>query len=95
MTYIVDMQDTQPGDIYTFSTVSSNAASFILAQNCYWDVDVVDIPTTSGIYGASDNNTKELAGVYQFGANTLLRDGEFNTKAKRTLTTNQEIQLFT
>ena len=95
MTYIVDMEDTQPGDIYTFSTVSSNAASFILAQNCYWDVDVIDIPTTPGIYGASDNNTEELAGVYQFSANTLLRDGEFNTKAKRSLTTNQEIQLFT
>jgi len=95
MTYIVDMQDIQPGDIYTFSTVSSNAASFILAQNCYWDVDVVDIPTTSGIYGASDNNSEGVAGVYQFSANTVLRDGEFNTKAKRSLTTNQEIQLFT
>ncbi len=95
MTYIVDMQDTQPGDIYTFSTVSSNAESFILAQNCYWDVDVIDIPTTSGIYGASDNNTVGTAGVYQFSANTLLRDGELNTKAKRSLTTNQEIQLFT
>jgi hypothetical protein len=95
MTYIVDMQDTQPGDIYTFSTVSSNAASFILAQNCYWDVDVVDIPTTSGIYGASDNNIQGVAGVYAFSVNTLLRDGEFNTKAKRSLTTNQEIQLFT
>jgi len=95
MTYIVDMVDTRAGDIYTFSTVSSNAESFILAQNCYWDVDVIDIPTTPGIYGASDNNTEELAGVYQFSANTLLRDGEFNTIAKRSLTTNQEIQLFT
>jgi hypothetical protein len=95
MTYIVDMQDTQPGDIYTFSTVSANAASYILAQNCYWDIDIVDIPTTPGIYGASDNNTAELSGVYAFSANTVLRDGEFNTKAKRSLTTNQEIQLFT
>jgi hypothetical protein len=95
MTYIVDVTDIKPGDIYTFSTVSSNAASFILAQNCYWDVDIVDIPTTSGIYGASDNNIEGVAGVYAFSANTLLRDGEFNTKAKRSLTTNQEIQLFT
>ena len=95
MTYIVDMQDTQAGDIYTFTTVSSNAASYILAQNCYWDVDIVDIPTTPGIYGVSDINDDGTAGVYQFSANTLLRDGEFNTKAKRSLTTNQEIQLFT
>ena len=94
MTYIVDMQDTQPGDIYTFSTVSSNAESFILAQNCYWDIDVIDIPTTPGIYGAR-RKAGGRAGVYQFSANTLLRDGEFNTKAKRSLTTNQEIQLFT
>jgi len=95
MTYIVDIQDTRPGDIYTFSTVSSNAESFILAQNCYWDVDVVDIPTTPGIYGASIRNLEGTAGVYAFSANTLLRDGQFNTKAKRSLTTNQEIQLFT
>ena len=95
MTYIVDMQDTRPGDIYTFTTVSSNAESYILAQNCYWDVDIVDIPTTPGIYGASDINDTGNAGVYAFSANTLLRDGQFNTKAKRSLTTNQEIQLFT
>ena len=95
MTYIVDMQDTQPGDVYTFSTVSSNAESYILAQNCYWDIDTVDIPTTPGIYGASDNNTAQLSGVYAFSANTVLRDGDLNTKAKRSLTTNQEIQLFT
>tara|TARA_R110002074_G_scaffold362660_2_gene535792 strand:+ start:139 stop:1167 length:1029 start_codon:yes stop_codon:yes gene_type:complete len=95
MNYIVDMQDTQPGDIYTLTTVSSNASSYILAQNCYWDIDIVDIPTTPGIYGASDNNTVGVAGVYAFSANTVLRDGEFNTKAKRSLTTNQEIQLFT
>ena len=95
MTYIVDIKDTQPGDIYTFTTVSSNAESFILAQNCYWDIDIVDIPTTPGIYGASDINDIGNAGVYAFSANTLLRDGQFNTKAKRSLTTNQEIQLFT
>jgi hypothetical protein len=95
MTYIVDATDIQVGDVYTFKTVSSNAASFILAQNCYWDVDVVDIPTTPGIYGASDANQNQNAGVYQFSPNTLLRDSTLTTIAKRSATTNQEIELFT
>lgn len=94
MTYIVDMDDTKPGDIYTLSALSSNEG-FILAQNSYWDVDIVDIPTTPGIYGASDNNLLSTAGIYQFSKNTLLRDGSFNTKAKRSETTNQEVELFT
>lgn len=94
MTYIVDMDDTKPGDIYNFSALSSQPG-FILAQNSYWDIDIVDIPTTPSIYGASNNNLENTAGVYAFSENTLLRDGENNTKAKRSLTTNQEIQLFT
>ena len=94
MTYLVDMDDTKPGDIYNFSALSSNEG-FILAQNSYWDVDMVDIPTTPGIYGASDNNQTSTAGVYQFSSNTLLRDGSSNTKAKRSETTNQEVELFT
>lgn len=94
MTYIVDMDDIKPGDIYNFSALSSNEG-FILAQNSYWDIDIVDIPNTAGIYGASDNNQLGTAGVYQFSANTLLRDGASNTKAKRSETTNQEVELFT
>ncbi len=94
MTYIIDMDDTKPGDTYNFSALSSNEG-FILAQNSYWDIDIVDIPTTPSIYGASDNNLLSTAGVYQFSSNTLLRDGSSNTKAKRSETTNQEVELFT
>ena len=93
MTYIVDMDDTEAGDIYNFSALSSNEG-FILAQNSYWDIDIVDIPTEPGIYGASDKNILGTAGVYRFSSNTLLRDGASNTKAKRSRP-NQEVELFT
>tara|TARA_R110000787_G_scaffold113398_1_gene222629 strand:- start:8892 stop:9920 length:1029 start_codon:yes stop_codon:yes gene_type:complete len=94
MTYIIDMDDTKPGDTYNFSALSSNEG-FILAQNSYWDIDIVDIPTNPGIYGASSKNITNSAGVYQFSDNTLLRDGALITKAKRSATTNQEVQIFT
>tara|TARA_R110000823_G_scaffold223179_3_gene351355 strand:+ start:573 stop:1601 length:1029 start_codon:yes stop_codon:yes gene_type:complete len=94
MTYIIDMDDTKPGDTYNFSALSSNEG-FILAQNSYWDIDIVDIPTNPGIYGASSKNITNSAGVYQFSGNTLLRDGALITKAKRSATTNQEVQIFT
>lgn len=93
MTYIVDMDDTEAGDIYNFSALSSNEG-FILAQNSYWDIDIVDIPTEPGIYGASNKNITGTAGVYRFSSNTLLRDGSNNTKAKRS-EPNQEVELFT
>ena len=93
MTYIVDMDDTEAGDIYNFSALSSNEG-FILAQNSYWDIDIVDIPTEPGIYGASNKNITGTAGVYRFSSNTLLRDGASNTKAKRSQP-NQEVELFT
>jgi hypothetical protein len=93
MTYVVDMDDTEAGDIYNFSALSSNEG-FILAQNSYWDIDIVDIPTEPGIYGASDKNILGTAGVYRFSGNTLLRDSSLNTKAKRSQP-NQEVELFT
>ena len=95
MTYVVDATDIQPGDTYNFTTVSSLAESFILAQNCFWDVELIDIPVTPGIYGASDDNTSNNAGVYQFSPNTLLRDSSLSVIARRSTTSpNQEIQVF-
>jgi len=60
-TYFVDINEAQADDTYKLSAVAS-AASVVLSENCYWDIDVVDIPPAQdelykNIYRISQNTT--------------------------------------
>jgi hypothetical protein len=58
--YVVDIfNDAEPYDKY-FIEVSAGARAWVLAPNCYWKIDVIDIPTTPSLNG--DIGT----GVYSF-----------------------------
>lgn len=64
--YVVDIfNDAEPYDKY-FIDVTANARAWVLAPNCYWKVDVIDIPLTPSLNG--DIGT----GVYSFSDNCIL-----------------------
>lgn len=92
MTYIVDMDAIKPGDIYTI-VAGSRKRGYILAQNSYWDIDIVDIPVQPSIYGSTSSNSN--VGVYQFSKNTLVRNSQLEIQAKRSTVNDQEVQIFT
>jgi hypothetical protein len=91
MEYYVDMNDIQPGDSYFFTGVSGTPA-WSLNGNAYWLVEIANIPVTPGLYGWSNNNTQENAGVYFIGADTILKNDLDVNILKKTNSTNQEIQ---
>ena len=66
VTYIVDLVDTKAGDVYKLLAQSGNPG-VILAQNSYWDVDVVDIP---------DPNDAIYKNIYSINDDTAVLDGE-------------------
>ena len=72
MEYYVDMTDVQPGDSYVFSAESSKQA-WSLNQNAYWLVEIADIPNTPGLYGWSDGNSLQNAGIYSVSNDILVR----------------------
>lgn len=64
--YVVDIfNDAAAYDMY-FIEVSAGARSWVLTPNCYWKIDVIDIPTTPSLNG--DIGT----GVYSFSDNCIL-----------------------
>jgi hypothetical protein len=68
LTYIVDINNTRNGDVYSIVT-ESGARSWILAQNCAWDIDIVDIPNpVDNLY----------ANVYSINRDTVILDS-FNS----------------
>jgi hypothetical protein len=74
LTYIVDMNNTRKGDVYSIRTVSGNP-SWILAQNCTWDIDIVDIPNpTNNLY----------ANVYRINHDTVILDSIGAVRVRRT-----------
>jgi hypothetical protein len=74
LTYIVDMNNTRKGDVYSIRTVSGNP-SWILAQNCAWDIDVVDIPNpVDNLY----------ANVYSINQDTVILDNSNQVRVRRT-----------
>lgn len=91
MEYYVDMNDIQPGDSYFFTAVSGTPA-WSLNGNAYWLVEIADIPGTPGLYGWSNNNTQQNAGIYFIGSDTVLKDELDVNILKKTNSTNQEIQ---
>ena len=74
VTYIVDMNNTRKGDVYSIRSVSGNP-SYILAQNCTWDIDVVDIPNpVDNLY----------ANVYSINDETVILDNTGAVRVRRT-----------
>ena len=66
--YVLDIiNDAAAYDKYEI-TVVSGANSWVLSDNCYWKIDVIDIPTTPSLTG------KIGYGVYSFGGNSRLSE---------------------
>jgi len=81
VTYVVDIDNTKADDVYKLSAVSGNAG-VILAQNSYWDVDIIDIPDTTNeiyenVYSINDD-TAILTGDNQL---VVLKSSENNQVA--------------
>jgi hypothetical protein len=74
LTYIVDINNTRKGDVYSILTVSGNP-SWILAQNCTWDIDIVDIPNPDG---------NLYANVYSINDDTVILDRSRKVRVRRT-----------
>ena len=80
LTYIVDMNNTFKGDVYTIKNMSGNP-SWVLAENCSWDIDIVDIPDTA------DNLYEN---VYSINEDTVILDNSNQVRVRRTAATNNE-----
>ena len=80
LTYIVDMNNTVKGDVYTIKNMSRNP-SRVLAENCSWDIDIVDIPDTA------DNLYEN---VYSINQDTVILDNSNQVRVRRTAATNNE-----
>jgi hypothetical protein len=66
--YVIDIiNDAAPYDKY-FIEVSSDNRSWVLSDNCFWKIDVIDIPTTPSLTGTIGH------GAYFFGSRTTLRE---------------------
>ena len=74
LTYIVDMNNTFKGDVYTIKNLSGSP-SWILAENCSWDIDVVDIPNPA------DNLYEN---VYSINQDTVILDSTGAVRVRRT-----------
>ena len=48
ITYIVDINKSRAEDIYSFDVQASSPA-FVLAENSFWDVDLIDLPDTNNM----------------------------------------------
>ena len=67
MEYVLDpYNDMFDKDRYEVQIVSGNPA-WVLSDGCFWDIDVIDIPTTKALFGWASANKKQNAGVYDFG----------------------------
>ena len=74
LTYIVDINNTRKGDVYSILAESGNP-SWILAQNCTWDIDIVDIPNPDG---------NLYANVYSINNDTVILDSDGVVRVRRT-----------
>ena len=90
MEYYVDMNDVRPGDSYIFNAVSGRRA-WSLNQNAYWLVEIADIPNTPGLYGWSNNNSLQNAGIYNVSNDILVQDSSGTNLFTKT---NNEINFF-
>lgn len=66
--YVVDiMDDAVPYDKYSIN-VSGTNRSWVLSDNCFWKIDVIDIPKSPSLSGTIGY------GAYYFSDNTTLRE---------------------
>jgi hypothetical protein len=66
--YVVDiMDDAVPYDKYSIN-VSATNRSWVLPDNCFWKIDVIDIPNSPSLSGTIGY------GAYSFSDNTTLRE---------------------
>jgi len=66
--YVLDIiNDAAPYDMYEINVVSGGE-SWVLTDNCYWRIDVIDIPTTPLLTGTIGH------GVYSFSDNSRLSE---------------------
>ena len=66
--YVLDIiNDSAPYDMYEINVVSGGK-SWVLTDNCYWRIDVIDIPTTPSLTGTIGH------GVYSFSDNSRLSE---------------------
>jgi hypothetical protein len=91
--YVVDIiGDAAPYDKY-YIEVSSGNRSWVLVDNCFWKIDVIDIPTTPSLTGTIGH------GAYFFGGKTTLREiaevTEFDPDLLREVTRVKTVDIFT
>ena len=65
--YVLDITKEAAYDNYEINVKSSDS-SWVLTDNCYWRIDVIDIPTTPSLTGTIGH------GVYSFGGNSRLSE---------------------
>ena len=75
------MNNTFKGDVYTIKNESGNP-SWVLAENCSWDIDIVDIPNPI------DNLYEN---VYNINGDTVILDNAGAVQVRRTAATGNEI----
>ena len=74
-TYIVDMSDTKPGDVYTLQAMSGNPGA-VLLENCAWRIDPIDDPAGS-TYKEGPGVTplyNQFSNIYNINENTVVLD---------------------
>ena len=65
--YVLDITKEAAYDNYEINVKSSDS-SWVLTDNCYWRIDVIDIPTTPSLTGTIGH------GVYSFGGDSRLSE---------------------
>lgn len=65
--YVLDIINEAAYDNYEINVVAGDNA-WVLTDNCYWRIDVIDIPTTPSLTGTIGH------GVYSFGGNSRLSE---------------------
>ena len=65
--YVLDITKEAAYDNYEIN-VKSSGPSWVLTDNCYWRIDVIDIPTTPSLTGTIGH------GVYSFGRDSRLSE---------------------
>jgi hypothetical protein len=71
MIYVLDINDMFDSDSYIIDAVSGNTA-YTLNENGFWDIQVIDNPTTPAIYGSN------TSGVYDINGGVTLSVNENN-----------------
>jgi hypothetical protein len=99
--YVVDIfNDAAPYDKYSIG-VSANKRAWVLTENCYWKIDVIDIPTTpslngdigTGVYSLSEGGNSILSEIKDSGATITdiykLNNGQLISLPEYTLDNSQ------